>query len=58
MVFPKVNCPGDCSEGGQHVQGCGGIFPSAGTSNDAGDCRVGGRNGEASVNMDGFIDSG
>ena len=36
MVFPKVNCPGRCAEGGQRIRGRGGIVLSAGTSNDAG----------------------
>ena len=53
MVFTEVNCPGDHTEGRQHVQGCGGIVPSPGTSNDSGDCVVGGRHGGASVTVDG-----
>ena len=53
MVFPDVKCPGDHTEGVQHVQGCGGIVPSPGTSNDAIDCVLGGRHGGASVTVDG-----
>ena len=52
MFFPEVNCPGDHTEGGQHFQGCGGIVPSPGNINDAGDCVVGGRHGGASVTVD------
>ena len=58
MVFTEVNCPGDHTEGGQHVQGCRGIVPSPGTSNDAGDCVVGGRHGGESVTVDRYFDIG
>ena len=51
MVFTEVNYPGDNTEDGQHVQGCGGIVPSPGTSNNDGDCVVSGRHGGASVTM-------
>ena len=53
MVFPEVKCPGDHTVGVQHVQGCGGIFPSPDMSNDAGDCVVVGRHGGESVTVDG-----
>ena len=54
MVFPKVNCLGNHAEGGLHVQGCGGIFPYASTSNDAIDFGVGRRHGGSSVTVDRF----
>ena len=53
MVFTEVSCPGYHTEGGQHVQGCGVIFPSSDTSNDAGDCVGVGRHGGESVTVDG-----
>ena len=49
MVFPKVNCTGEHAQGGRRVRGCGGIVPSAGKSNNARYCGVGGRNGGVSV---------
>ena len=58
MVFTKVKCPGDHAEGGRHVQGCGGIVPSAGMRNGAGDCRVGGILGGASVTIYGSFENG
>ena len=57
MVFPDVKCPGDHTEGVQHVQGCGGIVPSPGTSNNDEDCVVSGRHGGASVTVYGYFES-
>ena len=53
VVFTKVKFPGDHAESGRQFRGCGGIVPSAGTGNDTGYCRMGGRNCEASVTVDG-----
>ena len=49
MVFLKVNCPEDHTEGRLWVQGIGGIVTFAGISNDSVDRRVGGRHGGMSL---------
>ena len=56
VVFSEVNCPKDHAEGGQLVQGCGGIIPSAGTSDNTGDRRVCRRHGAANVTVDGAFE--
>ena len=58
MVSPEVKCTGDNTEGGRHVQVCGGIVPPRGTSNNAVDCGMGGRHCGANVTVDGSFKSG
>ena len=57
MVITEVNCPGDHNERGRRVRGCGVIVLSAGTGNNAGDRRVGGRHSGVSITVDGAFKS-
>ena len=58
MIFPEVNCPGDHTEGERRVRGRAGIVTSAGTSNNSGDCGVGGRHGGVSATVGGEFKRG
>ena len=51
VLFPKVNCPGDNSEGGRQVRSCSGIVLITITSNNTGYCGVGGIHGGVSVTV-------